>query len=81
LAQFAHLRVDVGIVGDQGAAIAKGAEVFLDDEAGSAASLNSPTLKPGPLAPMAWGVILNDFKVCAIGNLLMATMVAHWPYR
>src|SRR5882672_7960781 len=34
IAQLADARVEVGVVGDQRAAVAEGAEVFLDDKAG-----------------------------------------------
>ena len=70
IAQLAHFGVDVGVVRDQGAAVAEGAEVLLDDEAGGGGVAQVPDLELRSVRADGLGVVLDNLEVMLVGNLL-----------
>ena len=79
VAQLADRRVDVGVVGDERAAVAERAEVLLDDEAdgGGVAQFADPEAVAG--ASIAWALSSITRSLCLSAIFLIAGMSAHWP--
>ena len=69
VAQPADGGVDVGVVGDQRAAVAEGAEVLLDDEAGGGGVAELADLEVRPARADGLGVVLDDLELVLVGNL------------
>ena len=70
VAQLADLRVDVGVVGEQRAAVAERAEVLLDDEAGRRRIAQLADLEAGAGRIDRLRVVLDDAQLVPIGDCL-----------
>lgn len=69
VAQFADSRVDVGIVCDDGAAIAESAEILLNNEAGGCGIAAVADAEAGPMRADGLGVVLDDVEFVFGGYL------------
>ena len=69
VAQFADDPVNFVIVGDNGPAVAEGAQVFLRDEAGAYGIAELADLKTVAAGPDCLGVVLDDHQLVLVGDL------------
>src|SRR5579872_2828789 len=69
VAQLANGAIDLGIVGDDCAAVAERAEIFLDDETDSRGVAEFSDAEPIAAGTDGLGIVLNDLEVVLVGNL------------
>src|ERR1019366_6991680 len=69
IAQPADGLIDVGVVGYKSSAVAEGAEVLLDDEAGGGGIAELANLEFRAAGTDSLGVVLDDLEFMLLGNL------------
>src|SRR5208283_3285401 len=68
IAHAANGQFDVGAIGNEGATVAKGAEIFLDDEAGANRVAEFALLEAAAVSVDGLGVIFNDPELVLFGD-------------
>src|ERR1051325_3938694 len=69
VAQLANRAIDLGIIGDDCAAVAERAEIFLDDEADSRGVAEFSNAEPVAACADSLGIVLNDLQIVLVRDL------------